>query len=59
MCVHAYVFMVVTLFPMLQSWLPFAPGTIWYPQNFDPLLALDTVSRTSYPLAPGSTVFAT
>ena len=42
-CVHALGG--TPLFPILESWLLFTPGTTQHPQIFNPLLTLETASR--------------
>ena len=53
-CVHALGG--TSLFPILESWLLFTPGTMQHPQIFNPLLPLETVSRPGNLLAPDSLV---
>ena len=57
MCVCVYMpWWGTSLFPILESWLLFTPGTTQHPQIFNPLLTLETVSRPGDSLAPDSLV---
>ena len=53
-CVHALGGS--SLFPILESWLLFTPGTMQHPQIFNSLLPLETASRPGNSLAPDSLV---